>query len=314
MTATVAQLADRVLRRLGIVIVADSAALSGTVTTTAIATRALQIVGLVIPAAQRTLNPALTLAADIAWLVLQRLGVIASDEVQSPTDQATAFFAVNAVHDALVGQGLVSWTSDTIPRAVAEEYIVLASIQLASVFGKVADPTQTAVMEARIKHVALVMEAETLAEAQVQAVHQSLLAQGFISWVIGAVPEAVFEDYAQLTAMQLSSMFGPPMDTKAAPSIEARVRQVAMVMGARGLAAQKVMAVHANLAARGKIRWSVLDLPDYLEQPYIEMASFLLAPEFAIKADPNWWAQGEMTINRFIALPSSGESVVAAYF
>ena len=81
-------------------------------------------------------------AATIATTALVELGVIASDEAPSATDQALALAKVLEVHDSLVANGNVSWTSGAIPQFATEEYAKMAANLMASSFGRAADPAE----------------------------------------------------------------------------------------------------------------------------------------------------------------------------
>ena len=94
MTQSVSTIAERALRRLGVKIVPldDSPTLVEMVP-----------------------------VATIATMALVELGVIASDETPSATDQALALDKVASVHAALDAQGLVWWDGTAVPRAFVEE-------------------------------------------------------------------------------------------------------------------------------------------------------------------------------------------------
>jgi len=214
MTATIAQLGERALRRLGVAVVpvADRPALS-----------------VVIP------------AATLATGALVELGVVAADETPAATDAALALAKLAAAHDALVAQGVVSWTLDTVPQCVAEEMTKLAASLMASSFGKPSDP----------------------------AIHAML---------------------------------------------EARVRKVALIMGAPALASDAVLGVHQDLTALGLARWSVFDIPVAVESPYVILAANDLAPQFGQKADPRDDIAANRSLAQYVALPTSGERIPAEYF
>jgi hypothetical protein len=214
MAATVSDLGARVLRRLGIAAVAasDRPGQSAPVTVETVAREALQ------------------------WL-----GVIAADETPAPADASLAQEKVRHIADSLIAQGLVGWSADAIPAAVAEEVVRLVAMHLAPAYGKTTDP-------------------------------------------------------AQLEA------------------IEGRIRRVSLIVGAPQIAEQAVMDVHANLDARGKTRWTVWDLPDFVEGPYIMMAANLVAPQFGLPADPAADVRAMRELAQVTALPSEGEPVRAVYF
>lgn len=214
MTETVAAIAERALRRLGVAIV---------------------------PVADRPMLTTQVPQATIATNALVELGVIASDETPSTADQALALEKVKAVQASLAAQAVVWWPDDAVPYAVSEEYTKLAGMMMASAFGKSVDP--------------------------------SLLAM-----------------------------------------LEGRVRKVALVLAAPDVAADAVMDIHRDLAARGLVRWTVWDIPDGVSGAYVSLAAGMLAPQFAERADPREMRAAEVAILRYIALPTSGEQVRAEYF
>lgn len=213
-----------------------------TTTTAALGERALRRLGVaVVPVADRPALAAPIAVATLATSALVWLAVISADETPGTLDQALAVSKVLAVHDALIAQGFVSWPNSAIPQAVSEDYVMLAVLHLASSFGKAGDPSQQAVLEARI-------------------------------------------------------------------------RRVATIIAAPALATEAVMAVHSDLAARGKVRWTVFDIPSAAEAPYVWLAANRLAPAFELKANPNDDAEATRSLVQMIALGSSGERVMAEYF
>lgn len=158
-------------------------------------------------------------AATIATNALIELGVIASDETPSDSDQALALDRVASVHAALDAQGVVWWSGDAMPRAFAEEYTKLAAAMAASSFGKSVDPAVVALLEARVRKGAMVLSADDNATQAVQAVHNDLVMRGIATWTVFDVPDAVGEAYAVLAADRLAPLFGVdtvPADTRAA--------------------------------------------------------------------------------------------------
>jgi hypothetical protein len=65
---------------------------------------------------------------------------------------------------------------------------------------------------------------------------------------------------------------------------------------------------------RGIARWTVFDIPDALGDPYVTLAADALAPLFGMDTDAGDTRDAIVAIYRYIALPSSGETVPAAYF
>lgn len=214
MATTAATLGERALRRLGVAIVP-------------LADR---------PGLDERIAPA-TIAAD----ALVQLGVISAEEVPSADDQALSLSKVRAVQDSLTSQAIVWWDNTGIPRAVQQEYTSLAALSMAMSFGKPSDPQQTALLETRVRRMALVLSA-------------------------------------------------PDIATKA------------------------ITSVHADLAARGRVRWSIEDIPSAAEQPYVTLAAFQLAPLFEQQGNAAEVVQATRQLAQIIALPTSGERVQVEYF
>lgn len=316
MTVSVGTLAERALRRLGISIVApeNRPALNTRVAPGDIATGALIELGVIatgeVPPSQAAFVPVDT----IATLALTKLGVIASDETPSTTDMTLARAAVDAVHQSLVGQGLVDWTSAQITAATSEEYAGLTAAHLAPSFGKASDPALVPMLEARIATVSRVIRAQNLALAKLQQVQASLVSQAFITWDNNGVPMAVAEEYTRLTALALASSFGQKPDPQMTGVFEGRVRRMALILGGPDAAEEAVMSVHNTLAARGLARWSSYDIPVAAEMPYEMLAANRLAPLFDLKADPGSEVLATRTLLQIIALPTSGETTRVEYF
>jgi hypothetical protein len=427
-TATVAQLGARALRKLGIAIVADASrpAEGAVVAAADVAARVLLELGIPVPEANRTASAGTITQAEIASRALRavnidpapltegiasgltydsptiatsallKLGVIASDEVPSPTDQAEALSRVTGVHDLLVGLDYVTWPMSSIPANVAEFYIIMAANLLAPQFGKPAAMDafnaaqagirmqalsgtfgqtlalakvqevhetlndsgllsfpitaiplgqaesyvrMTAVLLAPVmgyqqdaqsrqveraawdaaivdvRRQAVIAGAQARALAKVQAVQAELNDLGLVTWTADAIPASLADAMASMAAMQMGPEFGKEFDPKMYAFNQDRVRRVSMGGPAgQALAEQKVRAVHYSLDARGRTRWTLYDLPEWAEEPYVLMAATLLAPECGAKADPTWYAAADMDLMRIVSLPSEREPVRAVYF
>ena len=149
---------------------------------------------------------------------------------------------------------------------------------------------------------------------KVASVHAALDAQGVVWWAAGSVPRAFVEDYAKLTAAQAASSFGKAVDPAIVAMLEGRIRKGVMVLSADDNAQQAVQAVHDDLVMRGIARWSSLDIPNALADPYATLAADALAPLFGGDTDPNDTRDAMVSIYRYVALPTSGETVATAYF
>lgn len=79
------------------------------------------------------------------------------------------------------------------------------------------------------------------------------------------------------------------------------------------LVVNKLRAVHAYLREEGLLRWTMQDIPDYAEEPYVMMAAFLAQEDFGRTVLPANWSGGLSLIQSAVSLPSTGP-VRAEYF
>ena len=145
-------------------------------------------------------------------------------------------------------------------------------------------------------------------------VHAALDAQGVVWWPVGSVPRAFTEEYTKLVALFAATSFGKPSSPQEVALLEGRVRKGVMVLSADDNAQQAVQAVHDDLVMRGIARWTSLDIPDVVGEQYAIMAADRLAPLFDEGPDPNGTPAAMAALYRYVALPSSGETVATAYF
>ena len=322
MPATVADLAARALRRLGVEAVAASdrpgPGAGASVPLAEVGRLALRRLGVqAVPRSERPANPADTLTlAEIGRLALEWIGAVASGEATDPADAERAETKARAVHDGLAAQGVVSWGAGyAIPSSVSEDYVMLVALHLAPSFGKAADPEAVPRIEARIRRIALLARAEEEAEAAAQAVHDALAARGLAPWWRGqAAPREALDEYVRLTALRLAPAFGADAGPDEAEALEQRVRRLALLLGSQALAEQAVADAHASLDARGRVRWTLFDLPDFAEGPYVALAANLLAPQFGLPADELAEARAARELAQAVALPSAGEPMRQDYF
>ena len=200
--ATVAQLGERALRRLGIVVV---------------------------PAANRPSIAGTVPVATIATNALQELGVVAADETPSPADQALAEAKVRLEHASLVANANVAWNEATIPQSVAEEYTKLTAAMLASSFGKAADPAIVQMLEGRVRRVAAQMFAPEMATNAVLDVHRGLVATGVADWSTQDLPAAAEEPYVVLACIALAPQFGVQFDPRLGVIAQQQLRRISAV-------------------------------------------------------------------------------------
>jgi hypothetical protein len=150
---------------------------------------------------------------------------------------------------------------------------------------------------------------------KVASVHAALDAQGVVWWPSGSVPRAFVEEYTKLTAAMAGSSFGKAIDPAMVALLEARIRKGAMVLSSDDNAQQAVQAVHDDLVMRGIARWTSLDIPNALGDPYVVLTCANLDPLFGLQTtDANDVRDAMVAIYRYVALPSSGETVSVAYF
>ena len=149
---------------------------------------------------------------------------------------------------------------------------------------------------------------------KVASVHAALDAQGVVWWSKDAIPRAFAEEYTKLAASWAATSFGKSADPQLVASLEARVRKGAMVLSSDDQANQAVQAVHDNLVMRGVARWSVFDIPNPVGDAYSVLAADRMAPLFGMDTVPADTRAAEVAIYRYVALPTSGETVAAEYF
>jgi len=149
---------------------------------------------------------------------------------------------------------------------------------------------------------------------RVLAVHASLDAQGIVWWSSDAIPMAFTEEYTKLAAAMSASAFGKVVDPAIVKLLEDRVRAGVMVLSADDNAQQAVQAIHDDLVSRGIARWTTWDIPEPVADAYVLLAAQRLAPLFGGQVNPQEMRQAEVSIFRYVALPSSGETMVGSYF
>lgn len=222
---------------------------------------------------------------------------------------------VQAAHDGLNVLGLVSWPVSAVPVAFAENYVAIAAAQLSPTMGKPADKEAAVNAEARIRHAGMVRGATDRATRSVQAVHAELQGMGLVSWDANSIPASMAKAYVMAATASMGDEDGKPFDAAAYSAQMMRVRMLAMGGPAgQALAEQKIRAVHYKLDSQGRTRWTLWDLPDFAEEPYVLMAATLLAPEVSMKADPAWDVQAQMDLIRANSIPTNHAPVRAPYF
>ena len=85
--------------------------------------------------------------------------------------------------------------------------MALTTAQIAPVFGVTINPATLPPIAARVKRIALIMQGQSLAEARVATVHNELVGNGYASWALNAIPQAVADNYTALVQFQISNAF-----------------------------------------------------------------------------------------------------------
>ena len=254
--------------------------------------------------------------ATIATAALVELGVIAADETPSASDQALALDKVASVHGSLLAQGIALWDVSAIPRAFAEEYTKLTAAMAASQLrqgGRSGDRGAARGPYSCRRHGDERRYAVRARQGDLRPC-QRWMRRAWCGGPATAVPRAFTEEYMKLTVAMTAGSLGKQIDPAIIPALEARVRKGAMVLSADDNANQAVQAVHDDLVMRGIARWSVFDIPDAASTSYVTLAADALGPLFGVQTDPKDAAMAMVALYRYVALPTSGETVAAAYF
>ena len=226
-----------------------------------------------------------------------------------------AYNAVRSVHDTLVNAGVADWPVDTTPYSVAGDVIAAAAAQLGPMLGKAEAPDLYSAALQRIRVNVQGRKAQAQAEAEVASAHSALVAQGLATWQIDQTPAAYGDAIASIAVAKLAPVYGGTRDPAA---MDAAMKSARMMIlnGPIGLAiaTQKVRDVHANLSGRRRTRWLLMDIPPGIEEPYVMMASVLMAPVALQTPNPNDWVAGERMIIQQNVLPTTGDTIQVEYF
>jgi hypothetical protein len=201
--------------------------------------------------------------------------------------QARAMAKVAAVHAELAGSGWIDWTLTAIPTGASEDYAVMAAQLLAPTYGISSAPDLYSAAQLRVRRVALAGTLGTaIASDKAQAVHDSLNAQGIVSWASSAIPMAHRDDYAAMVAVLVANYVGFPRDAQtreadqaAWDAAENRVRKASMIRGMQDRALAKVEAVTSELTTSGIASWGSDAIPASMADAYAAAATALMGAE-----------------------------------
>lgn len=314
--ATVADLARRTLQRLGIALVTPAAAEAPMTLAEMAAAAVRQAGGGPIAAANIPAQTATLDSSALVQPVLQRLGVISGIETGSDDDRLAASEKIKRVHSLVFGQGLASWTLETIPNYAAESYIIMSAELLAPTFGKATDFQAYAMAEGKVQLMALRRgSGQTIGEEKIRSTHAMLAGLGLVDYSLTATPRSMAGVYIDAAAASLAPLFGGQAIPDAVPRAEAMARRAAMAREpGQKLAEEAVRATHRQLAAEGMTRWVLQDLPSWAEEPYVTIASTILAPRALMPVDMVAMEMARRDLRRVTMLRSAGEPVRREYF
>jgi len=232
-----------------------------------------------------------------------------------PNAQAIAEREVAATSATLAQRGLAWWTDNAIPPAAAAEVVILTAARLAPTFGQPMDAATADGAEARIRQLGMVRGALQRAKDAVAGAQAELAASGLAPWGLDAIPAGAAEAMEALATQAVAADFGKASDPAAMEAAYARLRrQVYSGPIGQKIAEEYLWGVHAELDARGKVRWTMEDRPSQSDLVYELLAAYNMAPVVGVTPNPTDLIRAERTLSQIIAVPTSGERVRADYF
>lgn len=78
-------------------------------------------------------------------------------------------------------------------------------------------------------------------------------------------------------------------------------------------ALEKLRSVHSMLKAKRLLRWTLNDIPDVAEEPYVMLASILAAADFGAPIRPEWQLLGMQQIQEAVNLPATGVTQMESF-
>lgn len=314
-TVTVAVIANRTLRILGVNPIAesDAASNSGTVSVTTIAARALRRLGFnphaesAVPAEAGTTD-----TADIAERALRMLAIVGATETPATEDQTAAEEKATAVHQHLLSVCFVPWASDEIPASCAEHYVIMTAHLLAPSFG--ITPNLPATFEGARDGIRIVAWSgaygQSEAEDKVTAVHEMLAALNFVSWASSAIPTWAADHYAAMASFLLAPGSGVAVDAAAYDRALDVIRTASLTgSGGQTRAETAVNAAHQTLNAMGFVTWTTSAIPEAAAEHYAIMAAAQLAPVYGKPRDDTAYASAIAMVRRFAYSGATGQSI-----
>lgn len=78
-------------------------------------------------------------------------------------------------------------------------------------------------------------------------------------------------------------------------------------------AEEKLRVAHTFLRTQSLVRWTLNDIPDFAEEPYVMVAAYFATSDFGMADRPDLLANGMKIIQAAVNLPSAG-TTQAEYF
>jgi len=279
MTATVAQLGARAIRKLGIAIVVDAnrPGAAAPKTSADIADDMLRQMGIVVPEAARPGAVGTVTQAEIAARALRDVGINPIAGVAQPGglvaggDIAARALRAVGIDPAATGGFIGSGVTLTLAQIAIAALVKLAVIA--------PDESGTVVAD----------HPEDYADALARAgsVHDMLVGVDYVTWTSALIPDAAAEWYIVMVANLIAPGHGKPAALDAFNAARAMIRELA-ISGpfAQALAADRVNSVHDRLTAHGLTDWVVTAIPASVSDAYVDLVAQALAPIYGKPADP----------------------------
>jgi hypothetical protein len=153
---------------------------------------------------------------------------------------------------------------------------------------------------------------QNFADAQVLSIHDGLVDRGLVSWSALAIPQAVYQEYSQLTALHLAPAFGKQGDPSQQPVLEARIQRIALVLQAQPLAEARVNTVHDSLVAQAFVSWPVSTIPQAVSEEYVSLVAMHLGPLFGTDTDPKMIPVLEQRIRQYSVILGAVDNATGA--
>lgn len=278
MTATVAQLGARAIRKLGIAIVADAnrPGAPAPKTSADIADDMLRQMGIVTAEAARPAAVGTVTQAEIAARALRAVGVNPVAGIAQPAGLVAAGdIAARALRAVGIDPAATGGFIGTGVTLTLAQIAIAALVKLAVI---TPDETGTVVADHPEDY------ADALARAG--AVHDMLVGVDYVTWAVAAIPDAAAEWYIVMVANLIAPGHGKPAALDAFNAARMMIRELA-ISGpfAQGLAADRVNALHDQLTAGGLTDWSVAAIPSSVSDAYVDLVAQALAPIYGKPVD-----------------------------